>query len=242
MADYMVGGAVAPGGLAALFGSGLADSTSDPQSSAPWPTAIVNREISVNDTTSAPLFQVSPGQINFQVPSGANIGQNSISVRVADTSELLAGGALLVAANSPGFFTLSQDGKGQAAARNQDGITVNGPANPAPRGSVISLYGTGQGQVSPAVADGTGAPASPPAMTVAVPTSDAKTCLQQQPSVCVAIASSFANIQFSGLAPNYVGLWQLNVQIPMDAPTGPAVPVRVVINSTTSNLFTIAIK
>jgi uncharacterized protein (TIGR03437 family) len=242
VADYLPGAAVAPGGLAALFGSGLADTTSDPQSSAPWATAILNREISVNDTIAAPLFQVSPGQINFQVPSGANIGQNSIAVRLADTSELLAGGALLVAANSPGFFTLSQDGKGQAAARNQDGITVNGPANPAPHGSVISLYGTGQGQVSPAVADGVGAPANPPATTVAVPTSDAKTCLTQQPSVCVAIGTTFGNIQFSGLAPNYVGLWQLNVQIPMDAPTGPAVPVRVVINATTSNLFTIAIK
>jgi uncharacterized protein (TIGR03437 family) len=242
VADYLVGGPVAPGGLAALFGSALADTTSDPQNSAPWPNAILNREIFVNDTIAAALFQVSPGQINFQVPSGANIGQNSISVRLADTGELLAGGTLLVAANSPGFFTLTQDGKGQAAARNQDGITVNGPANPAPRGSVISLYGTGQGQVSPAVADGTGAPANPPATTVAVPTSDAKTCLTQQPSVCVAIGASFGNIQFSGLAPNYVGLWQLNVQIPVDAQTGAAVPVRVVINSTTSNLFTIAIK
>jgi len=196
----------------------------------------------VNDTIGAALYQVSPGQINFQVPSGANIGQNSISVRLADTGELLAGGTLLVAANSPGFFTLSQDGKGQALALNQDGITVNSAANPAARGSVISLYGTGQGQVSPAVADGAGAPANPPATTVAVPTSDAKTCLTQQPSVCVAIGASFGNIQFSGLSPNYIGLWQLNVQIPMDAPTGPAVPVRVVINSTTSNLFTIAIK
>ena len=192
---------------------------------------------------------MSPGQINFQVPSGANIGQNTISVRLADTGELLAGGTLLVAANSPGFFTLSQDAKGQAAARNQDGITVHGPSNPAPRGSVIflcgsviSLYGTGQGQVSPAVANGTGAPASPPATTVAVPTSDPGTCLNQQPSVCVAIGDTWGNIQFSGLAPNYVGLWQLNVQIPMNAPTGSAVGVRVVINSTPSNLFTIAIK
>ncbi len=242
VADYVPGAAVAQGGLAALFGSGLADTTSDPQSSAPWSNALAHRSIFVNDTIPAPLFQVSPGQINFQVPSGANIGQNSISVRFADTGELLAGGTLLVAANSPGFFTLSQNGKGQAAARNQDGITVNGPSNPAPRGSVISLYGTGQGQVSPAVADGAGAPASPAATTVAVPTSDPGTCLSQQPSVCVAIGDTWGNIQFSGLAPNYVGLWQLNVQIPMNAPTGSAVGVRVVINSTPSNLFTIAVK
>jgi uncharacterized protein (TIGR03437 family) len=58
----------------------------------------------------------------------------------------------------------------------------------------------------------------------------------------VAIGDTWGNIQFSGLAPNYVGLWQLNVQIPMNAPTGSAVGVRVVINSTPSNLFTIAVK
>jgi len=149
---------------------------------------------------------------------------------------------MLVAANSPGFFTLSANGKGQAAARNQDGITVNGPANPAARGSVISLYGTGQGQVSPAVADGAPAPANPPASTVAVPTSDATTCRTTQPSVCVAIGSAFGEILFSGLAPTYAGLWQLNVRIPTDITPGNAVGVRVVINGATSNLFTIAIK
>jgi uncharacterized protein (TIGR03437 family) len=240
-ASNLQGAAVAQGAIAALKGPGLADTTSD-VSSAPLPPAILNREILVNDTLGAALIAVSPGQINFQIPFGANIGSNSISVRLADTGELLAGGTMLVAANSPGFFTLSQDGKGQAAARNQDGITINGPANPASRGSVISLYGTGQGQVSPAVADGAPAPANPPASTVAVPTSDAKTCLTQQPSVCAAIGASFGNIQFSGLAPNYAGLWQLNVQIPMDSLTGNAVPVKVVINGTSSNLFTIAIK
>jgi uncharacterized protein (TIGR03437 family) len=242
VADYLQGAPVAQGGLAALFGSGLADTNSDPQSSPPWPTEILNRSIFVNDTIASALYQVSPGQINFQIPSGSDIGSNSISVRLADTGELLAGGTVLVAANSPGFFTLSQDGKGQAAARNQDGITVNGPANPAPRGSIISLYGTGQGQVSPAVPDGAGAPSTPAATTVAVPTSDAKTCLTVQPSVCVAIGASFGDIQFSGLAPNYVGLWQLNVRIPTDSLTGNAVPVKVVINGTSSNLFTIAIK
>jgi len=149
---------------------------------------------------------------------------------------------MLVAANSPGFFTLSANGKGQAAARNSDGVTVNGPANPAARGSVISLYGTGQGQVSPSVTDGAPAPGNPPAGTVAVPTSDAKTCLTMQPSVCVAMGSAFGEILFSGLAPNYAGLWQLNVRIPTDSLTGNAVPVKVVINGTSSNLFTIAIK
>jgi len=72
----------------------------------------------------------------------------------------VAGGNMVTAAVSPGLFTLNQSGTGQAAVVNQDG-TINGPNNPAPAGSTIVLYGTGQGQVSPAVADGTAAPSAP---------------------------------------------------------------------------------
>jgi uncharacterized protein (TIGR03437 family) len=60
--------------------------------------------------------------------------------------------------------------------------------------------------------------------------------------MCVLIGNSLGNIQFSGLAPNYVGLWQINVQIPPDAPTGSAVPVRAIINGTASNTVTVAIR
>jgi hypothetical protein len=59
---------------------------------------------------------------------------------LADTAQA-DGGSVLVATASPGLFTLSQDGKGQAAALNQDGTTANGPSSPAPKGSVISLFG-----------------------------------------------------------------------------------------------------
>ena len=64
------------------------------------------------------------------------------------------------------------------------------------------IYGTGQGQVSPAVTDGTAAPSSPPlSSTVAVPTSNGTTCLNNQPSMCVAIGSGFGDVKYSGLAP-----------------------------------------
>jgi len=124
---------------------------------------------------------------------------------------------------------------------NQDN-TINGASHPAPIGSTISLYGTGQGQVSPAVQDGTPAPASPLSNTVAVPTSSGQTCLTSQPSVCVAIGNAFGTIQYSGLAPGYIGLWQINVTIPAGITTGSAVGVRVVINGTPSNQVTIAVR
>jgi uncharacterized protein (TIGR03437 family) len=241
VAHYQGGVPVGLGGLAALFGTGLADGTDGP-ASPPFPASMLNRQVVVNETIPAALFGITKFQVNFQVPSGAPVGTNRIAVKLADTGELVAGGSVLVAAASPGLFTLSQDGKGQAAALNQDGTTVNGPSSPAPKGSVISLFGTGQGQVSPAVPDGIGAPGSPLASTVAVPTADSKACLTTQPSICVLIGNSLGNIQFSGLAPNYVGLWQINVQIPPDAPTGSAVPVRAIINGTASNTVTVAIR
>jgi uncharacterized protein (TIGR03437 family) len=241
-AHYLTGVPVGQGGLAALKSFGLSDTSAPPATDTPWLTALANRQVVFNDTIVSPLYAVVPSQINFQVPSGVPVGSDRVAVRTADTGELIAGGTVLVAVSSPGLFTISQDGTGQAAARNQDGVTVNGASNPAPRGSVISLYGTGQGQVSPAVADGFGAPANPPASTVAVPTSDGKACLATQPSVCVNLGNGFGNIQFSGLAPNFVGLWQINVQIPLDAATGNAVPLRVIINGTPSNTVTVAIR
>jgi uncharacterized protein (TIGR03437 family) len=182
--------------------------------------------------------------VNFQVPSNAPLGADRIAVRVADTGELVAGGSVVVAAAAPGIFTANQSGSGQAAVVNQDG-TINSSSNPAPVGSTITLYGTGQGQVSPAVLDGAPAPGPPGlASTVAIPTTNQATCVNSQPSMCVAIGvtGNFGGIQYSGLAPGYVGLWQINVTIPQGTPTGSAVPIRVIINGTPSNTVTVALR
>ena len=231
---------VAPGALTSLFAAGLTDQTQQADA-LPLPLALAGREVVVNDTLRAPLLFVSPGQINLQLPAGTPPGAQRIAVRVAETGELVAGGSLAVAAFSPAFLTASQDGRGQGVILNQDSST-NSPANPAARGSVVTLFGTGQGPVSPAVADGEAAPTSPLATTVAVPTSDGATCLISQPSLCVAIGSTFGEILYSGLAPGFVGLWQLNVRIPANALADSAIPVRALINTTPSNIITMAIR
>jgi uncharacterized protein (TIGR03437 family) len=230
---------VAPGSLAVLFGTGLADDTAT-AASAPWSTSLLKREVVVNDDIRSPLYYLSPTQTNFQVPWGSPVGANRIAVRVADTGELMAGGTLNVGSTSPGIFTISQDGKGQAAAVNEDG-RVNSASNPATKGSYISLYGTGQGQVSPAVLDGAAALASPLSKAVTVLTADAKSCIASQPAMCIAIGTGFGEIQFSGLTPGFVGLWQINVKIPADVPSG-NVPVRILLNGTPSNTVTVAVR
>jgi len=238
-ATYQAGVPVAQGGLAAMFGSGLAAGSAT-QNGAPWPAILMQRQIVFNDSIPAPIYFMSPTQANFQVPSLAPLGTDRIAVRLSDTGELVAGGSLIVSSASPGLFTASQDGRGQAAARNQDN-SLNSSSNPALKGSTISLYGTGQGQVSPPVPDGTAAPSLPLSNTVAVATSDSKSCATTQPSMCVLMGSSFGAIQFSGLAPGFIGLWQINVQIPQDVTAG-NVPVRVLINGTPSNAVTVAVR
>jgi len=231
---------LAPGGLATLFSNRLSDSKTL-VSDTTWPVSVANRQIVVNDETLAPIYYLDSGQINFQMPSNAPVGSNRIAVRVADTEELVAGGAVVVSRASPGLFTTTQSGSGQGAILNQDG-TVNTTANPARAGSIVVIYGTGQGPVSPTVPDGTAAPAGALSSTVAVPTSDARTCVNNQPSVCVAFGgTAFGDIKYSGLAPGYIGLWQINVQLPATV-TGNAVPVRVTINGSPSNTVTVAVR
>jgi uncharacterized protein (TIGR03437 family) len=161
-------------------------------------------------------------------------------VRVADTGELVAGGTLLIASASPGLFTMAQSGAGQAAALNRD-LSVNSSSNPASPGSTIVLFGTGQGQVSPALPDAMPAPSAPLSNTVAVPTADGRACITSQPSMCVAVGSGFAAVTYSGLAPGLVGVWQINATLPANTPSG-AVPVRVLINGAASNMVTIAVR
>jgi uncharacterized protein (TIGR03437 family) len=241
-ASFLPSVPVAQSGLVSLFAPGITATASASAQGAPWPSTLLNRQVAVNDVTLAPLYSVSPNQINFQFPSAAPAGSDRVAVRLADTGELMAGGTILVAGTSPGLFTASQNGTGQALVLNQDS-TVNTAANPAAVGSIISLYGTGQGQVSPAVADGTAAPGGGPlSTTVAVPTSNATTCATSQPSMCVSVGSAFGDVQFSGLAPGFVGLWQINVKIPQGIAAGGAVAVRVVINGTPSNTVTVAVR
>ena len=239
-AHFQTGVPVAQGALVTLFGQGLAENA-EKASDVPWPFSLGGREVVVNDDLKAPLLYAGPGQVNFQMPSAAPAGLDRVAVRWADTGELIAGAAVSVAAAAPALFTASMDGTGAGLALNQDN-SRNSSANAAAKGSIIILYGTGQGPVSPPVPDGTAAPSGPLAATVAVPTSDGRTCLTSQPSVCVAIGSTFGEIQFSGLAPGFVGLWQLNVKVPQEVATGAAVPVRAILNGAPSNIVTVAIR
>jgi uncharacterized protein (TIGR03437 family) len=122
-------------------------------------------------------------------------------------------GYLLTSATTvPGLFAQNSQGSGPGAILNQDN-SVNGPGNAAAKGSIVQVFMTGEGQTSPASVTGkiTTATLPPPQVTPA-PLLPVGVLINGQP----------ATWTYAGEAPNLAaGLMQLNVQIPLNAQSGP---------------------
>jgi uncharacterized protein (TIGR03437 family) len=200
----------APGMLASIFafpGQSFGSQTVV-NSSLPIPTTLGDVQVTVAGIP-APLLYVSPSQINFQVPSATPVGGfQEIQVTVASTSQVLASWLFRIDAVSPGLFTKNATGSGPVFALNQDN-SVNDGSHPAKAGTFIQLFGTGQGVVSGMPPDGQAAPTSPLITTPSVP--DVFINGFQVPG---------SDVQFSGLAPGFVGLWQINAKVPANVPPG----------------------
>jgi uncharacterized protein (TIGR03437 family) len=168
--------------------------------------------------TPAPILYTWAGQIGAIVPY--EVTGSTAQVTVAYQGQTSGPLTVAVAGSAPGLFTLNSTGWGQAAAVNQDG-SINTALTPAPIGSFISLYATGEGQTSPAGIDGKPASDSPPAPVLPV-------------SVTIG-GVTVSNLQYAGGAPGEVsGMLQINVQIPGGVQAGSTVPVSVQIGSASS--------
>ena len=106
------GTTVAPESIAAIFGTALATQVVS-ASSTPLPNTLDGTTVYVNGTP-APLFFVSPGQINFQIPERTMIGSATVIIRNSLGNVSLA--RLNIASVSPGVFTRLANGKGAPAA------------------------------------------------------------------------------------------------------------------------------
>jgi uncharacterized protein (TIGR03437 family) len=221
------GGPVSPGELVTIFGNGMgpaALNTFDLNAASLvsrllWGTRVLF------DGLPAPLIYTSAGQVTAIVPYGI-AGKATTSMTVEYNGIRSTPIVLNVAGSAPGIFTSAS---GQAAALNQDGITVNGAGNPAAAGSVISLFLTGEGALDTAVIDGQLA---------------ASTLWKPKLNVSATIGGAAATVSYAGAAPdNVAGLLQVNVQIPASTATGNAVPVQVAIGGTsTQTAVTIAVR
>jgi uncharacterized protein (TIGR03437 family) len=202
-------GPLAPGEIFSVFsssmGQGMGPDTAASGAFNPsgmLSTTLSNVQVLFN-TTPAPLFYVQANQINAQVPYEM-AGQTSAQLQVVYQNATLANTQVSLADANPALFTLS-NGAGNAVVVNQDG-SLNSDQNPAPRGSIVVLYATGEGQTSPAGVTGQAAVAPFP---------------QPLLPVSLTIDEIPANILFAGEAPGFVGLLQIDAQVPSGfVPTG----------------------
>jgi uncharacterized protein (TIGR03437 family) len=218
-------GRFAPAMLASIFPyptSRFGDQTTG-SSGLPLPRTLGDVQVFVAGV-AAPLLYVSPSQINFQVPSATPLGNQEIQVQRASTGQVLASWIFRFDPVSPGLFTANSTGAGQISAINEDGVTPNDGGHPAKAGSVISFYGTGQGLVDGLPPDGEPNPPGPH------PTSQKPKVLINGPDFV-----PDADVQYSGLAPGFVGLWQINVKIPLNVPPAD-VPVVITFQGLSSSL------
>jgi uncharacterized protein (TIGR03437 family) len=225
-ASSAVGAPVAPGGIVAVYGSYPLASSATAQG-APWPTSLGGLSVQF-DTTQAPLYYASGSQVNLQVPWELS-GQTQTTISAAAGGQRGAAQMVNLASYSPGIFSMNGQGTGQGAIVDAISGRLLDSSNPAIAGSTyVSIYCTGLGPVTNQPATGSASPSNPLAATPTNPT--------------VTIGGVQAQVLFSGLAPGFVGEYQVNAQVPLGSATGNAVPVTLSIGGVTSNTVTIAVQ
>jgi uncharacterized protein (TIGR03437 family) len=224
------GTSVAPGSIAAIFGSNLTDGSSclppncNPTfgSNGNLNTTMAGAQVTVGGT-AVPIFYATPTQLGIQVPFELAGGPAQVAVSVAGRSSTAT--TANVATVAPGIFTYTADGKGAGAITHVDGsaVTTQSPAQP---GELVILYATGLGAVMPAVPTG------------ALPAGTSSSVSQ----VMLNIGGIGVIPDFAGLAGCCVGLNQINARVPAGVSRGNAVPVVLNISGKSSNTATIAVQ
>jgi len=177
----------------------------------------------VTTTYYAPLLMISSNQINCIVPKEVDGSVTPVNIQVNNGAASTPLFAVTPVAEDPGAFTFGGLGQGQAAVLNFDtasgSYTINSSKNAAARGSTISIYATGLGDLSAAAAVPNGA-----VTTAAVSLAD-NTCR-------VDVAGQPAVVSYAGTSPGAVaGLVQINAIVPPTVAAGASVPITVSIGS-----------
>jgi len=176
---------------------------------------------------AAPLFYASDLQVNLQIPwELANQLQVSLTASAGGQSSSPI--TVNLAEFAPGIFSLNAQGTGQGAILDASYRLVDA-SNPAAAGiTIILIYCTGLGPVANPPPSGSPAPSETLVKTTNTP--------------LVTIGGVPAQVQFSGLAPGYVGMYQVNALVPSEAPAGNNVSVVVSIGGAMSNAVEIAVQ
>jgi uncharacterized protein (TIGR03437 family) len=160
------------------------------------------------DGRPAPVLYVQSRQINALAPVELS-GQTQTNLNVVYNQATVGSIAAQVVTNGrPGIFRLQPGVSSQAAAVNQD-ATVNGPSNPAARGDVVSVWGTGFGPTDPPCATGGLNPPGPVKLAAGFRVD----IVDGSPS-----GGPVAPALYAGSAPTLpCGVVQINLRVPTDA-------------------------
>jgi uncharacterized protein (TIGR03437 family) len=219
-------GAVAPGEMVAVFGSGLGPDTLA-EFTNPGPGGTIDAVLSgtrvLFDGTAAPIIYTSANQVAAMVPYDV-AGKTTVPLIVEYNTVQSSPVTMNVAAHAPALFTAGGAGAGQAAALNLDettGVyTLNSETSVALKGSVVIFYATGEGVTTPASTDGKIVSAAAEA---------------PNPAISMTVGGKAAAILYTGGVPGLVsGMMQVNVRLATDTPSGKAVPVVLTIGSVSS--------
>jgi uncharacterized protein (TIGR03437 family) len=210
------GNAVAPGSAVSVYGINLASDTFNSPASR---LAQTLDNVTVRaDGQMAPLFFVSPGQINVQLPSNLSAGEHALTVQVEGKPEATAG--FRVARNAPGLFGTIGSAQPFAVATHQDGTAISA-SSPARRGEVVSLFATGLGPYSPAPADGLAVPSG-----TKYPLADAAN---------VWVGEQLVEPVWAGAAAGKIGVAVVQLNIDDTIPHAATVVVHLQVNNVDSN-------
>ena len=210
-----------PGSIFALYGSGMATGSTQ-ANKLPLPGTLLNTSVTVNGET-APLFYMSSGQINAQMPWDIQPGVASVVVTTGNGMSNSAA-VNVPATATPEVFIY---GSNRAAVQNPD-LSVNSSTAPAHVGDTVVAYFTGGGPVNPAgpLTTGLGSPngLSPVTGTPMV----------------VTVAGVATTITYIGLTPTEVGLYQVNFVVPKVAAGDRTLAVTIGSSVSTGSIMTVA--
>ncbi len=179
--------------------------------SIPYPKTLGGLQVQVNGVP-APITSITNNVIYFLVPNNApSSGTAEFLITRPDTGEILAAGTFTMGSAAPGFFTANQQGNRQIAATNEDG-TPNSAASPAGQGKLLTLWLTGYGHLDNAPPDGEAAGRA----------------IDTDVKPVIIIGGTYtvpdSKILYSGLSPQFPGLWQINIRMPQNGETGAPAP------------------
>ncbi len=215
---------MAPGSLVSVFGTGLAGAILQTPANAALPARLFDASVTFNDIP-APIYYVSPTQINAQVPFEIQPGPVRVQVRRNLAASPVE--SITVHSAAPSILTLDQRGSGAGLIFHEMDAGLVTEASPARPGESVAIYCTGLGALKTPLKTGAIAP-NPPLETVATPRAT--------------IGGLDASVSFSGAAPGYAGLYRVIVQIPAESPKGNAVTLAVAMTGLSSNVVTLAIQ